>query len=77
MRRFVWSTLLALLAAVSVVAGYEVSFADSDYSRQVCSGMWGGSNTYINGTPSSNLHVQIFISRWRQSRSTIEHPMVR
>ncbi|KAG6334954.1 hypothetical protein ID866_4133 [Astraeus odoratus] len=45
-----WLALLGLLAAVSVAAGYEVAFSDSDYSRQVCSGMWGGSNTYINVT---------------------------
>jgi hypothetical protein len=45
--------LLGLLTAVSLVAGYEVAFADSDYSRQVCSGMWGGPETYINGAQHS------------------------
>ena len=23
--------------------------SDTDYDRQICSGMWGGKNTYING----------------------------
>lgn len=42
--------LLPLLSAVSAALAYEVPFSDSDYSRQVCSGMWGGPETYINGT---------------------------
>lgn len=41
---------VSLLAAVSLAAAYNVPFSDSDYSKQVCSGMWGGSDTFINGT---------------------------
>ncbi|KAF8846021.1 hypothetical protein BDN67DRAFT_1018676 [Paxillus ammoniavirescens] len=60
--------LLGLLTAVSLVAGYEVAFADSDYSRQVCSGMWGGPETYINVTfdPStSHGQVAMVIYEWK------------
>lgn len=38
-----------LVAAFSAVAAYEVPVSDTDYSSQVCSGMWGGSSAYING----------------------------
>ena len=31
------------------VVAYEVPIRDSDYDRQVCSGMWAGENTFING----------------------------
>lgn len=40
---------LAALAALSVVTAYEVTISDKDSSREVCSGMWAGSDTYING----------------------------
>ncbi|KIM70203.1 hypothetical protein SCLCIDRAFT_12757 [Scleroderma citrinum Foug A] len=68
MHQYFGHVWLALLAAVSVVAGYEVSFADSDYSRQVCSGMWGGSDTYINVTfdyRTSHGQVAMAIYEWR------------
>lgn len=39
-----------LLGLLVLVAGYEVPISDTDYSRQICSGMWGGKSTYINGT---------------------------
>ena len=42
---------LSLLAS-SVVNAFEVPVSDTDYDRQICSGMWGGKNTFINGTPS-------------------------
>ena len=38
-----------LLSALSA-ASYEVPVLDTDYSRQICSGMWSGQNTFINGT---------------------------
>lgn len=48
-----WPCLLlsSLLVALAVphAAAYEVPISDSDYDRQICSGMWGGSNTFING----------------------------
>lgn len=44
------SSLLAALAVAPTTAAYEVPISDSDYDRQICSGMWGGgSNTFING----------------------------
>ena len=38
-----------LLASLCGIAAYEVPFADTDWSPQTCSGMFGGSNAFING----------------------------
>ncbi|KAI5982726.1 lung seven transmembrane receptor-domain-containing protein [Pisolithus albus] len=60
--------LLALLSAASAAAGYEVAFSDSDYSRQVCSGMWGDADTYINVTfdpRTSYGQVAMAIYEWK------------
>ncbi|KAG9314039.1 protein PTM1 [Chiua virens] len=62
------SSLLALLTVVSLAVAYEVSFSDSDYSRQVCSGMWGGPETFINVTfdaGSSHGQVAMVIYEWK------------
>ncbi|OAX43046.1 hypothetical protein K503DRAFT_789806 [Rhizopogon vinicolor AM-OR11-026] len=59
---------LAVLSACSLAAGYEVQFSDSDYSRQVCSGMWGSSNTFINVTfeeSSSHGQVAMVMYEWK------------
>jgi hypothetical protein len=40
---------IAFLLSSSAVFGYEVPILDTDYSRQICSGMWSGQNTFING----------------------------
>ncbi|KAH7909796.1 protein PTM1 [Hygrophoropsis aurantiaca] len=60
--------VLWLLWGFSFVAGYEVPFADSDYSRQTCSGMWGGSSTFINVTFDSSTsqgQVAMVIYEWK------------
>ncbi|KAF9225433.1 hypothetical protein BS17DRAFT_701032 [Gyrodon lividus] len=60
--------LLGLLTGVSLAAGYEVAFSDSDYSRQACSGMWGGPETYINVTfdaSASHGQVAMVIYEWQ------------
>ncbi|KAF8313838.1 hypothetical protein DL93DRAFT_2097560 [Clavulina sp. PMI_390] len=41
---------LTVLAAISVAAAYEVDISDKSSSREVCSGMWAGPDTYINVT---------------------------
>ena len=41
--------LAGVCATICCVAAYEVPVSDTDYSAQVCSGMWEGQNTYING----------------------------
>lgn len=41
-----WAVSLLLSSSVF---GYEVPIFDTDYSRQICSGMWSGQNTFING----------------------------
>ncbi|KAJ3530094.1 hypothetical protein NMY22_g8718 [Coprinellus aureogranulatus] len=48
------SVQLALLAKA-----YDVPFDTTDDSRQVCSGMWGGSDAYINVTFDSTSQGQV------------------
>ena len=45
------SILLAgwLVSLLPLVFSYQVQISDTDYSRQICSGMWADSTTYING----------------------------
>ncbi|KAG0707496.1 lung seven transmembrane receptor-domain-containing protein [Suillus ampliporus] len=59
---------LGVLSACSLAAGYEVHFSDSDYSRQVCSGMWASQSTFINVTfdeSSSQGQVAMVIYEWK------------
>lgn len=44
------STTFFLLLVPRFSAAYQVPISDADYDRQICSGMWGGGNTFINGT---------------------------
>jgi hypothetical protein len=53
-----WAAFLLLSA--SAVIGYEIPIFDTEYSKQICSGMWGGRNTFINGTCPGPLAVVIF-----------------
>uniref|UniRef100_A0A8H7Y739 Uncharacterized protein n=1 Tax=Psilocybe cubensis TaxID=181762 RepID=A0A8H7Y739_PSICU len=39
-----------LSSLISFAAAYTVPIVDTDYSRQTCSGMWGGPSAYINVT---------------------------
>ncbi|KAI0756841.1 lung seven transmembrane receptor-domain-containing protein [Daedaleopsis nitida] len=48
--RWSWLPFCSLLLAACSATAYEVPIADTDYDRQICSGMWGGKNTYINVT---------------------------
>jgi len=45
------SLAASLLLSASLASSYEVPILDTDYSRQICSGMWSSQNTFINGTP--------------------------
>ncbi|KAL5494927.1 hypothetical protein ACEPAI_389 [Sanghuangporus weigelae] len=56
-----------LLASLCGIAAYEVPFADTDYSAQVCSGMFGGSNAFINVTfdDSSQGQLAMVIYEWK------------
>lgn len=40
---------LPLFLTRRLTAAYEIPVSDADYDRQICSGMWGGGNTFING----------------------------
>ncbi|TRM65879.1 lung seven transmembrane receptor-domain-containing protein [Schizophyllum amplum] len=53
-------------ALPAIVRAFEVDFQDTDYSRQICSGMWGGGNTHINVTfdESSQGQVAMVIYEW-------------
>ncbi|KAL1748972.1 lung seven transmembrane receptor-domain-containing protein [Schizophyllum fasciatum] len=61
-------TALALpwLAGALGALAYQVDFQDTDYSRQICSGMWGGKDTFINVTfdASSQGQVAMVIYEW-------------
>ncbi|EPQ60397.1 protein PTM1 [Gloeophyllum trabeum ATCC 11539] len=61
-RRIPW-----LLLGLASVAAYEVPVRDTDYSRQVCTGMWGGSNAHINVSFDSTSQGQLamVIYEWR------------
>ncbi|EJF66842.1 hypothetical protein DICSQDRAFT_151254, partial [Dichomitus squalens LYAD-421 SS1] len=57
--RWSWLPFCSLLLAASTAAAYEVPISDTDYDRQICSGMWGGKNTYINVTFGSSSQGQL------------------
>lgn len=59
-----------LLGLLALVAGYEVPVSDTDYSRQICSGMWGGKSTYINGMHAALLATMSLGSSIMQSHLT-------
>ncbi|KAF8203093.1 protein PTM1, partial [Pholiota molesta] len=52
------------LTLISSSIAYEVPLLDTDYSRQICSGMWGGSSAFINvsfdATSQGNLATIIY-----------------
>lgn len=47
--RSILSPSISILLASTLATAYEVPVSDADYDRQICSGMWGGGNTFING----------------------------
>jgi hypothetical protein len=59
----------SLLLFFSLVASYEVPILDTDYSRQICSGMWSNQHTFINGTRS--IIALDTLLRSGQSASTV------
>ncbi|PFH54883.1 hypothetical protein AMATHDRAFT_78452 [Amanita thiersii Skay4041] len=58
--------VLFILFISSFVIAYEVPIVDTDYSRQICSGMWSGESTYINVTfdPGSSGQLAMVIYEW-------------
>ncbi|EAU92776.2 hypothetical protein CC1G_01821 [Coprinopsis cinerea okayama7 len=64
-RSFVWFWITICLH-LRLVLAYEVAITDKDYSRQACSGMWGGETAYINVTfdKSSQGQVAMVIYEW-------------
>lgn len=56
-RLLAWSLWLAVLG--NLVNGYEVPVADTDYDRQICTGMWGSGSTFINVTFDSSAQGQM------------------
>ncbi|KAF7784069.1 hypothetical protein Agabi119p4_234 [Agaricus bisporus var. burnettii] len=61
-----FSSLIFLLSFIFYAIAFQVPFTDSDYSRQTCSGMWAGRNTYINVTfgQGSLGQVAMVIYEW-------------
>lgn len=68
-QRFGIFTFFAFLC-FSFVAAYDVPIIDTDYSRQICSGMWGDSNTHIDITfdNSSQGQLAMVIYEWSDSQ---------
>ncbi|KAI0778347.1 lung seven transmembrane receptor-domain-containing protein [Trametes elegans] len=58
-RSWSWLPFCSFLLTICAVAAFEVPIADTDYDRQICSGMWGGKNTYINVTFDSGSQGQL------------------
>ncbi|KAI0719950.1 lung seven transmembrane receptor-domain-containing protein [Cerioporus squamosus] len=57
--RWSWLPFCSLLLAACGAAAYDVPIADTDYDRQICSGMWAGKNTYINVTFDAGSQGQL------------------
>ncbi|PBK76756.1 hypothetical protein ARMSODRAFT_242242 [Armillaria solidipes] len=49
--------LIPWLFLTTSVLSYQVPVVDTDYSRQICSGMWGSQSTYINGARRQSSFV--------------------
>ncbi|KAI0830476.1 lung seven transmembrane receptor-domain-containing protein [Trametes gibbosa] len=58
-RTWSWLPFSSLLLAVCATAAFEVPISDTDYDRQICSGMWGGKNAYINVTFDAGSQGQL------------------
>ncbi|KAI9512542.1 lung seven transmembrane receptor-domain-containing protein [Russula earlei] len=56
---FSWAA--PLLLSASWASSYEVPILDTDYSRQICSGMWSGQHTSINVSFDSTSQGQLAI----------------
>ncbi|KAH9065780.1 lung seven transmembrane receptor-domain-containing protein [Lactarius vividus] len=54
-----WFWAISFLLFFSAVFGYEVPIFDTEYSRQICSGMWSDQNTFINVTFESKSQGQL------------------
>ncbi|OSD03235.1 hypothetical protein PYCCODRAFT_1477105 [Trametes coccinea BRFM310] len=57
--RWSWLPFCSFFLAVCAALAYEVPISDTDYDRQICSGMWGGKNTFINVTFDSSSQGQL------------------
>ncbi|KAJ3556522.1 hypothetical protein NM688_g1987 [Phlebia brevispora] len=62
-----WPCLLFSFLFSTLASAYEVPVSDTDYDRQICSGMWGGKNTFINVTfdESSQGQLAMVIYEWK------------
>ncbi|KIM47770.1 hypothetical protein M413DRAFT_209068 [Hebeloma cylindrosporum] len=62
--------LLSLSILINSVIAFEVPILDTDYSRQICSGMWGGPSAYINVSfdSTSQGDLAMVIYEWADVR---------
>ncbi|PBL00535.1 hypothetical protein ARMGADRAFT_1159862 [Armillaria gallica] len=58
--------LIPWLFLTTSVLSYQVPVVDTDYSRQICSGMWGSQSTYINVSfdATSQGNVAMVVYEW-------------
>ncbi|KAJ3516362.1 hypothetical protein NLJ89_g1171 [Agrocybe chaxingu] len=70
LRPLVVTLISFLFTLMPSVVAYEVPLVDTDYSRQTCSGMWGGPSAYINVTfdNSSQGQLAMVIYEWADVR---------
>ncbi|RDB28403.1 Membrane protein PTM1 [Hypsizygus marmoreus] len=66
MLRLVFVSFLLVLSSFA----YEVPILDTDYSRQICSGMWGSKSTYINVSfdATSQGQLAMVIYEWADAQ---------
>ncbi|KJA25787.1 hypothetical protein HYPSUDRAFT_213719 [Hypholoma sublateritium FD-334 SS-4] len=66
LRPFLSLLFLISLTLIQSSIAYEVPILDTEYSRQICSGMWGGPSAYINVTfdAASQGNLAMVIYEW-------------
>ncbi|TFK36947.1 lung seven transmembrane receptor-domain-containing protein [Crucibulum laeve] len=72
-RSHIPSVLLVLYLSLSFilsVSAFQVPILDTDYSRQICSGMWGGPSTFINVSfdATSQGQLAMVIYEWSDAQ---------
>ncbi|KAL0951511.1 hypothetical protein HGRIS_008196 [Hohenbuehelia grisea] len=70
MKKFLHLSVSLILLSGLQCAAYDVPVTDQDYSRQACSGMWGGSSTYINVTfdKESKGQLAMVVYEWADAQ---------
>ncbi|TFK77316.1 hypothetical protein BDN72DRAFT_953770 [Pluteus cervinus] len=70
MARSVLSIVLVWALAILRAVAFQVDVLDTDYTRQTCSGMWGGKSTFINITfdAASQGQLAMLVYEWSDAQ---------